>query len=298
MGKRARAYIYLLGATAIWGSASPIIKFTLQGIDPLPFLAYRFMISGVLGLIIILVLKPKLPKKLRDWALLCFYGLLATTIALGFLFLGLDRTTVLKLGIIGAISPLVVVLGGGLLLRERITAREKKGIFLALVGVIITILAPVLLGQDGFKLSGNMLLVLYLVSDAGSILLAKKMTRQKFEPILMTNIAFVVGAATLVPFALYKLGIGAFVESITTLSAPHHLGVWYMAIASGTLAYYFFIRGERSIEAGEAGLFFYLQPIFTIPLAVLWLKETVSLPYIFGALIIAAGVYIAETRKS
>lgn len=290
--------MYLLGAIAIWGSASPIIKFSLQGIDPLPFLAYRFTISGILGLIIILVLKPKLPKKLREWALLGFYGLLATTIALGFLFLGLDRTTVLELGIIGAISPLVVVLGGGLLLRERITKREKKGIFLALAGVTITILAPVLLGQDGFKLSGNLLLLLYLLSDAGSILLAKKMMRQKFEPVLMTNFAFIVGAVTLVPAAIYHLGAGELYLSITTLPLTYHAGVWYMAIASGTIAYYLFIRGERTIEAGEAGLFFYLQPIFTIPLAVLWLKETVSVPYVIGAGVIAIGVYIAETRKS
>ena len=49
--RRLRAYIYLLLVAGIWGAAGPIIKFTLQAIDPLPFLAYRFTIAAIFSII-------------------------------------------------------------------------------------------------------------------------------------------------------------------------------------------------------------------------------------------------------
>ena len=296
MPARKKAYLFLLGSIAIWGAAPAIIKFTLEGIDPLPFLAYRFFISGIAAVFLILILKLKLPKNAKQVSQLSLYGFLATTIALGFLFVGLDRTTVLELGLIGALSPLMIVLGGGLLLREHVTKREKKGIFIALTGTLITIIAPIVLSGNSFKFSGNILLVLFLVSDAGSVLMAKSMLKRNFSPLLIANFAFIVGAFTLIPFAVYSLGLNSLVETVVSLPLKYHLGVWYMALMSGTLAYFLFIRGERSIEAGEAGLFFYLQPIFSIPLAVFWLHEIITLPFIVGALIIAIGVYIAEKR--
>jgi drug/metabolite transporter (DMT)-like permease len=70
-----------------------------------------------------------------------------------------------------------------------------------------------------------------------------------------------------------------------------------MALISGTLAYFLFIRGERSIEAGEAGLFAYLQPLFTVPLAILWLGERVTPAFIIGATIVGIGVYVAEKKN-
>ena len=39
---RIKAYILILIVTIIWGVASPIIKYTLDGFDPLSFLTYRF----------------------------------------------------------------------------------------------------------------------------------------------------------------------------------------------------------------------------------------------------------------
>jgi drug/metabolite transporter (DMT)-like permease len=296
MSVRAKAYVFLLLSTILWGAAAPVIKFTLGGISPLPFLSYRFFISGVIGLGVILFHRPKMPKKLSEYGLLSIYGVLSTTIALGFLFMGLERTTVLELGILGLISPLIIVVGGGMLFHEHVTRREKIGISIAVLGALVTIIAPILLGNNEFKFSGNLLLVLFLVSDAGSVLLAKGLLRHKFSPMLMVNFAFIVGALTLIPFALISTGAASLVSEIVALPLKYHLGVWYMAIASGTLAYFFFVRGERSIEAGEASLFAYLQPLFSVPLAVFWLGENITIPFLVGAVVTAFGVYIAERR--
>ena len=70
-----------------------------------------------------------------------------------------------------------------------------------------------------------------------------------------------------------------------------------MAIISGNLAFYLSNKAQKSIEIGEQSLFSYLYPLFSLPLAVLWLGEKVTPIYIFGGIIIIIGVAIAEVKK-
>ncbi len=71
-----------------------------------------------------------------------------------------------------------------------------------------------------------------------------------------------------------------------------------MAILSYVLAYFLYNFGISKIEVSEAAIFSYLQPLFAAPLAVLWLKEIVTLPFLFGASVIALGVFLSEYRPS
>src|SRR3990172_1552392 len=134
--QRLRAYTYLLLTAAIWGIAGPVIKFTLDGIDPLPFISYRLAISAVISIIFFMI-KIKRGKKFRQlrahmpFALL--YGFLAVPAALGLLFAGLDNTTVLDLTLIGVIGPMIVAVGGAVFFSEHITKRERIGISIVLV---------------------------------------------------------------------------------------------------------------------------------------------------------------------
>jgi len=161
---RLRAYLMLLLVAAIWGPAAPIIKFTLQGIDPLPFLSYRFAIASLVSIIFLIVGGLKLPKLKEIFPLLLLYGILAVPLAIGALFTGLDKSTVLDLTLIGAIGPMVVILGGALFFRDHITRKEKIGIGIVLVGVFINSFYPIL--QDSaVRLTGNLFLIIFLLSD-------------------------------------------------------------------------------------------------------------------------------------
>lgn len=293
MKNRTSAYIYLLSATAIWGAAGPVIKFTLGGIDPMPFLSYRLFVSGLIGLIVLLFRRPKIDKK--SYLPITIYGLLATTIALVFLFQGLDQTTVIEAGLIGAMGPLAVMAGGVIFLKEKMEKNERIGVSIAFAGTMLTVLSPAVSGKSGMQLGGNILLLLFLLSDATSILMAKRLMK-KVDPVALTSLAFLIGVITIVPYTLSLHG-WSFIQEIVTMPLKYHAGVWYMAVASGSIAYMLFMKGVKLIEAGEAVLFSYLQPVFSIPLAVFWLREDIGFRHIVGALVIALGVYIAEFRS-
>ncbi|KKR30835.1 hypothetical protein A2715_01905 [Candidatus Woesebacteria bacterium RIFCSPHIGHO2_01_FULL_39_32] len=297
---RLRAYIYLILTAAIWGAAGPIIKYTLSGIDPLPFLTYRFTIAAIfsLGFFLLKIKRGKKFRKLRaNFPIAVFYGLLAVPIALGILFFGLDNSTVLDLTLIGIIGPLMVTAGGSIFFRDRITRREKAGISIVLLGVLLNSFSPLFRSGSDVRLTGNILLLLFLSADSGSILVAKKAVQKKIVSANLTNLAFIVGAVTLIPIALLAYGLSDLINIITTLPLKYHLGVWYMALLSGNLAYFLYVRGQRSIEVSEAVLFNYLQPLFMVPLAIFWLHESLSTSFVLGGIIIAVGLVIAESKK-
>ncbi len=288
----------LVLVAAIWGAAGPIIKFTLKGIDPLPFLTYRFFLSSMFSLFFFLIKikRGKKFKKLRaNFGLALLYSFLAVPLALGTLFLGLDNSTVLDLTLIGVVGPLMVTLGGAIFFHEHITNKEKLGIAIVLLGVVINSFIPLFSNKP--TLSGNIFLLIYLLSDSSSILIAKKAIRKGVKSANLTNLTFMVGFLSVFPLAILIYGLDRLLLQILLLPLEYHLGVWYMSFLSGTLAYFLYVRATRSIEVSEAVLFFYLQPIFSIPLAIFWLKESLSMSFLLGAIIILIGLIVAETKK-
>lgn len=299
MRSRLIAYFYLTLVAAIWGVATPVIKFTLQGIGPLPFLAYRFAISAIFAILFILVTRPYLGKIKKNFPEVFVYSFITTTFALGILFLGLEKTTVVDTALITAVGPLVTAIAGLIFLKEHITSQEKLGISIAFVGTLLTVFEPVLRGQVNLsQLTGNFLVVGYILVMGLSAVLSKRLVRKDVEPLLLTNISFIIGFLTLAPLAVLQSGTSQLVGNVATLAPQYHLGVWYMALLSGTLAYALWVRGQRTIEISEAGVFAYLIPVFAIPLGIVWLGEQLTLPVIIGATLIVIGVSLAEYKKS
>lgn len=292
--KRLKAYLYLLLVSIIWGAAGPVIKHTLSGVPAMPFLFYRFFISSTISSIILFKNKDIFPP-LSKLPLVLVYSIFAVSLSLGFLFFGLEKTTMLETVIITTFNPLLITLAGALVFKDKITKKEKLGTAIAFSGTVVAISQPLLNGEDGTTLFGNILVFSYLLTNTIGAILAKKLARNNISPIFTSNFSFIVGLITLAPFALKEKEM--IIQSIANLSLDFHLGVFYMAIFSGNLGYYLWIKGQKTIEISEASLFTYLQPLFSTPLAVLWLGETITPIFIIGAALIAAGVIIAESKK-
>ncbi len=291
---RLKAYFLLLIVAVIWGVAGPVIKFTLGGFPPLLFLAYRFGLSTLVAIILFLFLGFRFPKDKKTKVELIIYGFITSTVTLGFLFFGQEKTTALDATLITLINPLVISLAGARFLKEHVTAREKIGMTIAFLGTILTIIEPFL--QNGHSLtrfSGNVLVFISLLAAAWGAILAKKLLRADVNPLTLTSTSFIIGFLTLAPFAILKYKISA----VTSVSLPYHLGVIFMALVSGSFAYFLANKAQKTIEISEAAVFSYLYPIFAAPLAVVWLGEKITPVFILGAAIITIGVVIAETKK-
>ena len=298
--KRIRIYILLVIVAAAWGFASPIIKYVLDFLTPDVFLAYRFAMSALFGVLCFLfsgrIHFPKDPK-IIVWTLL--YAFLSSTVQLGVLFLGYNYTSAISASLISATGPIFITLGAVYFLHEHVTKSEKLGLILAFFGTLVTIFGPIVRDGAGIgQIGGNLLIFLAIMIGVATAVIAKKLVRERLPLLPATNLIFIVGFVTMLPITLLSSGLSGSISQIASLPISVHLAVIYMALISGTLAYYFWLKAEKSIEVGEVGVFSYLQPVFATPLAIMWLGEQVTVPFIIGALIIALGVGIAEYKKT
>ncbi|MEK9201013.1 MAG: DMT family transporter, partial [Patescibacteria group bacterium] len=129
-----------------------------------------------------------------------------------------------------------------------------------------------------------------------NVIMGKKLLRHHLSPLLQTTISFFLGflAVSLILFTTKPTYL--VYQQLTTNNLQPHMGVIYMALLSGALAYYLYRKAQKSIETSEADTFVYLQPLFGTPLAYFWLKEPITLPFIIGAIIIAIGVFLVERK--
>lgn len=297
---RTKAYLLLTIVSIIWGLAGPIIKFTLQELPPLIFLSYRFTLSTIFALIYFAFRPPQLPNSLKLTGYISLYSLLAVTFGLGLLFFGFDKTTSLVGTVISALAPLATVVAGAFLLHEHVTRREQVGISLASAGTVIIIFSPLLANSLNLShlasVEGGGLILASVVLDALAAIMIKVILRHGFSPTHLTHYSFIIGWLTLVPVTLLFYPWSQISHILTTIPLSTHLGVWYMALLSGTLAYSLRNLAIKTIEVSEAVIFSYLFPIWAAPLSLLWLGETINFLFVAGATTIAAGVYFAERR--
>ncbi|MDQ5981319.1 MAG: hypothetical protein QG570_66 [Patescibacteria group bacterium] len=73
--------------------------------------------------------------------------------------------------------------------------------------------------------------------------------------------------------------------------------ILFMSYVSGILAYILFAMGLRELNASKASILYYLQPVFGVPFAMLYLSEHISSMFIVGAILILSGVIWAEKHQ-
>jgi len=224
---------------------------------------------------------------------------LGTIVVLWLLYYALNLISAIEASLLGNATPIFVTLGGIFFLKEKESRQEWSGLFLALIGTFILVIAPNLAAGQGFNLtslSGNLIFLLAMLFNAAYYLLAKKYYWQ-LPLFLVTAISFYVG---LIGFGLLFWQESSSLANIwpqirldwqIPATAIASLYMAFFGSIIGLTAYY---QGQKHIEASEASLFTYLQPLVAIPLAIFFLSESVSWQQLLGLAIIFLGVIWGE----
>jgi drug/metabolite transporter (DMT)-like permease len=291
--------VFLFTVSVIWGVAGPVIKFTLASFPPVLFLTYRFALASVFGIILLAIRPPRPTIRTSTFFHIFLHSVFTVPLGLGLLFFGFDKTSSLTGTVLSASGPIVVALAGMFALKEHITRPERLGMLLALLGTLIVTIGP-MAGGNGhafISLEGNILIIFSLLSDAAGTVIAKLTLRDRVPAMTLTNISFIIGFLFFLPFLLASYSWPEILSILKNAPLSSHLGVLYMAFISGTLAYTLQKMAMKSIEVGEVAVFNYLFPIWAAPISIFILKETITVPFLLGAAVIAIGVVVAELKR-
>jgi drug/metabolite transporter (DMT)-like permease len=300
--KRTQAYLFLLINVIFWGAALPIVKVGLEFTTPFRYLTYRYILAILFSLPILWHYFPHIKNIWKSIKIITLLELIGTTLSLGFLYVGLNRTSAIEAGLIATTTPIFITLFGIWWLHEKEERHEWVGLAIAFVGtLLLTFLPPLLDGKSMFggTFSGNFLVFLQNIATAVYFILAKRWYKN-IPKLFVTAISFYVGFITFALCSLIEVGGSAN----TLLSAVRvdltHPSVWlvafYMATFGSILALSAYIKGQDMIEASEASLFSYLQPLIYIPMSFLLLRESVSWIQLSALGVILFGVFVAEKR--
>lgn len=298
--QRSHAFLLLLFVSIIWGVAAPVIKFTGATFSPALFLTYRFLLSSLVAVWYFSTHKDVLRILLKKPNEVITHSLFTVILGLGLLFLGFTYTDAVTGALLAATGPLFAIVAGAMFLKEKVTKTELAGVGLALFGSgIITVpTGTVSFELELLSLLGALFIILSRVFDALGNVYTKKALNNGIAPDTISHASFMIGFCIFSLISLFTIPIPEGIQTILEAPPSAHLGVLYMALISGTLAYGLAHKALKHLHLGEASMFSYITPLWATPVAVLWLGEPITMKFIVGAAIIAAGVALAEYHRT
>ena len=273
----------ILTSMAIFGTIGIFVRFI-----PLSSATIAFC-RGVLGCIFLLILMATTGKKIsvgdikRNTKLLILSGA-AIGINWILLFESYRYTTVAIATICYYLAPAFVTLGSPLV-GEKLTAKKLACIGVAMVGMVFV--SGVLQGGQTVSILGVLLAIGAAILYASIILMNKKLTRiGAYDKTLCQ-----LGAASIVVAPYILLSSGFTFGQMTGAS-------WVILVVVGIvhtgIAYALYFGGIRDVNAQTAAILSYLDPVLSIILSALILRERLDLFSITGAILILGSALYSE----
>lgn len=290
-------YIALIIAHIIWGANFVVAKITLTEFPPMSLAFLRFAFAILFLAPFFFAEKKKVKIKKEDLPSLIAIGVLIITLNITFFFEGIKRTTAISASTLVLTVPMLSVLLGGLLLKEKIYKINLLGIAVGFLGALVIVGIPQLITGNfsSTEILGNFLIILASISWVlGSVL--SKPILSKYPSMVVTGIAFLTGTVTfLIPAVSEYAKNPLWISQITILGT---LGLIYMILLSSISAYFLFEWGLSKTNVIVANLFHYIEPFIAATLAILILEESISYEFLIGAVLIAVGVYLGTLTKA
>ncbi|MEX0895941.1 MAG: DMT family transporter [Patescibacteria group bacterium] len=300
--QRHQSYLWLILNTIVWGAAFVISKPAFEVTTPFRFLFYRFFIAATLVIPLLWRYRKNTWNNPRSLLMISGLEMIGTTCTLIFLWGGLALTSAIEANMIATTAPIFVVLLGVWWLKEKQEAVEWWGIAFALFGTICVVALPVFFMQ-GIALTGallgNISIVIANISESVYFVLAKK-RYQHIPKLLVVSVSFYIGLFSFAILSLAEAGwsVNQLLQhiSVDLLDMRVILGAGYMAVFGSIIGLTAYIQGQNGIEASEAAIFRYLQPIIYIPLGIWLLHEELYAIQALSLVIIIIGFILSEQR--
>lgn len=180
-------------------------------------------------------------------------------------FQGLMRTSPIHASVIMLATPILVLVGSGVLLGERITLRKLNGVALGTAGAlgIIFVRAP-----EGVSSPLGDLFILINAASFAIYLVMVKPLMKKYTAITIMSWTFLLGALFVLPFGAGELADVRWTELTTA-----QIGAMLFVVLLVTfVAYLLNTWALRHVEASVVGTFIYLQPILAMVISVVYAR--------------------------
>lgn len=283
-----RAVAMGLTFALIWSSAFTSARIIVDAAPPLMALSARFAISGGIGLTIALALGQNFRLTRAQWRAVVIFGLCQNAIYLGLNFVAMQWIEASLAAIIASTMPLLVALANWTVFRERLPALGIAGLVAGFAGVALIMAQRVSGGADAL---GIALCLIGAVALAAATLTVKSASSGGGNLLMIVSLQMFVGAGALAVPALA-------LETLTIeWSTPFVIAFLYTTLLPGLVATLIWFQLVGRIGATRAATYHFLNPVFGVVIAYIFLSEHLSWIDALGVAIIAGGIFAVQRAR-
>jgi drug/metabolite transporter (DMT)-like permease len=286
-----KAIIKALFAVTVWGASFVATKISLQYIAPTVLVWIRFAMGVViLGFAVGLNKQFSLPKG-KDWGYFALLGFLGITFHQWLQSTGLLTAQATTTAWIVTSTPIFIALLGLLILKERLTWYQVAGVILAAFGVLLVVSKGNLstLAAARFGTPGDFLVMISAVNWAVFSTLSRPGLKKHSATLMMFYVMSFGWFFTSILFFL-----SSDINQITSIPSDGWIAITFLGVFCSGIAYIFWYDALKVLPVAQTGAFLYLEPIVTVIVAALVIREPILLATLIGGIIILIGVWLVN----
>jgi drug/metabolite transporter (DMT)-like permease len=275
----------------VWGASFVATKIALQYLDPIALVWVRFLMGVIiLGLAVILNKQFTLPHG-KDWGYFALLGFLGITFHQWLQSTGLVTSQATTTAWIIASIPIFMALLGVIVLRERLAWYQVAGIIVAAVGVLLVVtrgnLAALATGKFGTP--GDFLVLISAPNWAVFSTLSRSGLKKHPATLMMF---YVMSFGWVFTSILFLMTSGA--SHLLSIPWDGWIAILFLGVFCSGLAYIFWYDALKVLPVAQTGVFLYLEPVVTVIVAALVIREAILLATLVGGLTILVGVWLVN----
>jgi len=282
-----RAIFMGLVFALMWSSAFTSARIIVADASPLFSLACRFLVSGILGVLIARFMGQSWHLTHRQWYATILFGICQNALYLGLNFVAMQTVHASVAAIIASTMPLLVGLASWLVLRERLKPVGILGLAAGFGGVAIIMGSRMGTGIDLF---GVMLCGLGVMALTFATLAVRGATSGG-------NFMMIVGLQMLVGSAILFAATPVFETIRVNPTWPLAIAFVYTTLVPGLAATLIWFHLLDRIGPVRAATFHFLNPVFGVVIAAVLLGEPLGVWDGFGVLVVTFGILAVQLAR-
>lgn len=287
-----RVLAQYLAAALVWGSSFLFMKVALDGLSPAQVASGRLWLGAVALVVVMVVLRRPWPRGWRTWGHLSVLGVLLCVVPFElFAWAGQYLASGLS-SILNATTPLMTSLAvAAVLPAERLTARQRLGLAVGGVGVVVVMGPWTYLG--GGAVDASLPAVLACLGATACYGLGMTYLRRFVMPLGLPSETVATGQVG-VAALLVLLAAPVVATDPVTLTWPIVLSMVALGALGTGLAYVWNTRVVMTWGAQRASTVTYLTPVVGVLLGILVLGERLHWYEPVGGLLVVLGIVVAQ----
>jgi drug/metabolite transporter (DMT)-like permease len=282
--RRSLGFVALTVAMVAWSAGTILVKWS--SLPGLTFAMFRLWVGAVISVIALLIARRRL-----SWATFrtCAPGGVLFAADIGVTFVAVNHTSIAHVGVIGALSPVVIAIASTRLLGERLQVRDVVLVALSFVGVAVVVADA---SGGGVTSAFGDALAFVGIATWSSYWFYSRRVRDRAGPIEYFACVMLAGAVAMTPVAL-------LVEHPTALPTGSDLAaVVSVALVPGFVGHSLVIWSHRYVESWRAAMLTQLSPVLSAVLAWAVLDEPIGAWLaVGGAIVIAASAAVVVSAE-